>query len=146
MLAALNWPATCSPSLREVGADRLTARPARDTRSTMRAVLIGEQEQVDTKPPKRQPMFAHEDRVALDEDSPFLLLAAAVVQQARVDQTHRCPANWTKYNQCQQAAISARLFLTALRTSDRAWGGVWLDWLQYAAVRASLTPRQRWGY
>jgi len=61
MLAALNWPATCSPSLREVGADRLTARPARDTRSTMRAVLIGEQEQVDTKPPKRQPMFAHED-------------------------------------------------------------------------------------
>ena len=95
MLAALNWPATCSPSLREVGADRLTARPARDTRSAMRAVLIGEQEQVDTKPPKRQPMFAHEDRGALDEDSPFLLLAAAVVQQARVDQTHRCPANWT---------------------------------------------------
>ena len=109
-------------------------------------MLIGEQEQVDTKPPKRQPMFAHEDRVALNEDSPFLLLTAAVVQQARVDQTHRCSANCTKYNQCQRAAISARLFLTALRTSDPAWGGVWLDWLQYAAVRASLTPRQRWGY
>src|SRR5260370_10716738 len=146
MRAALNWPATCSPSLREVGADRLTARLARDTRSAMRAVLIGEQEQVDTKPPKRQPMFAHEDRGALDEDSPFLLLAAAVVQQAHVDQTHRCSANWTKYNQSQRAAISARLFLTALRTSARAWGVVWLDLFQYAAVRGSLTPRQRWGY
>src|SRR5258708_13774613 len=51
MLAALNWPATCSPSLREVGADRLTARPPRDIRSAMRAVLIGEQEQVDTSRP-----------------------------------------------------------------------------------------------
>jgi hypothetical protein len=145
MLAALNWPATCSPSLREVGADRLTARPARDTRSAMRAVLIGEQEQVDTSRPSDD-RCSLTIRVALDEDSPFLLLAAAVVQQARVDQTHRCSANCTKYNQCQRAAISARLFLTAPRPSDRAWAGVWLDWLQYAAVKASLTPRQRWGY
>jgi hypothetical protein len=112
----------------------------------MSAVLTGEREHVDTKPPKRQPAFAQEDRVALNEDSPFLLLAAAVVQQARVDQTHRCSANCTTYNQCQQAAISARLFLTALRTSDPAWGGVWLDWLQYAAVRAGVASRWRHGY
>ena len=137
---------TCPPSRREVGADHLTARTARDTRSAMSAVLTGEREQVDTKPPKRQPAFAHEDRVALNEDSAFLLLAAAVVQQARVDHTHRCSANCTKYDHCQRAAISARLFLTALRTSDPAWGGVWLDWLQYAAVRAGVTSRQRDGY
>ncbi len=112
----------------------------------MRAVLTGEREQVDAKPPKRQPAFAHEDRVTLNEDSPFLLLAAAVVQQARVDHTHRCAANCTKYDQCQRAAISARLFLTALRTSDAAWGGVGLDWLQYAAVRAGVTSRRRNGY
>lgn len=42
----------------------------------------------------------------------------------------------------QRAAISARLFLTALRTSEPAWGGVWLDWLQYAAVRAGVTSRR----
>lgn len=112
----------------------------------MSAVLTGERGQVDTKPPKRQPAFAHEDRAALNEDSPFLLLAAAVVQQARVDQTHRCSANCTKYDQCQGAVISARRFLTALRTSDPAWAGVWLDWLQYAAVRAGLTPRWRREY
>ena len=112
----------------------------------MSAVLTGEREQVDTKPLKRRLAFAHEDRVALNEDSPFLLLAAAVVQQARVDQMHRCSANCTKYDHCQQAAISARYFLTALRTGDPAWGGVWLDWLRYAAVKAGLTPRWRRGY
>jgi len=47
----------------------------------MSAVLTGEREQVDTKPPKRQPAFAHEDRVALNEDSPFLL-----------PRRRRCPA------------------------------------------------------
>ncbi len=110
----------------------MTAHPAHDTRSAMRAVLTGEREQVDTKPPKRQPAVAHEDRAALNEDSPFLLLAAA--------ETCR------KSNQCQRAAISARLFLTALRTSDPGWGGVWLDWLEYAAARAGLTSRRRRGY
>ena len=124
----------------------MTTRSARDTRSAMSAVLTGEREQVDTKPPKRQPAFAHEDRVALNEDSPFLLLAAAVVQQARVDQTYRCSANCQKSDQCQRAAISARLFLTALHRSNPALGGVWLDWMQYAAVRAGLTPRRRRGY
>jgi hypothetical protein len=115
----------------------------------MSAVLTGEREQVDTKPPKRQAAFAHEDRVALNEDSPFLLLAAAVVQQARVDQTHRCSANCKrcgKWGECQRAAISARRFLAALRTSDAAWAGVWLDWLQYAAVRAGVTSRRRNSY
>ena len=115
----------------------------------MSAVLTVEGKQVDTKPPKRQPAVALEDRFALDEVSPFLLLAAAVVQQARVDQTHRCSSNCKrcgKWVECQRAAISARLFLTALRTSDPAWGGMWLDWLQYAAVRAGLTPRRRRGY
>jgi hypothetical protein len=33
----------------------------------MYAVLTDEREQVDTKPPKRRPAFAHEDRVALNE-------------------------------------------------------------------------------
>ncbi len=149
MLGCAHWAVTCPPSRREVGAARLTARPARDTRSPMSAVLTGEREQVDTKPPKRQPAFAHEDRVALNEDSPFLLLAAAVVQQARVDHTHRCSANCKrcgKCGECQAAAISARLFLTALRTSDPAWGGVWLDWLQFAAVRGGVTSRWRSGY
>lgn len=149
MLGCAHWAVTCSPALREVGADRLTACLTHDTRSAMSAVLTGEREQVDTKPPKRQPAFAHEDRVALNEDSPFLLLAAAVVQQARVDQTHRCSANCKrcrKSTQCQSAALSARLFLTALRTGDPAWGGVWLDWLRYAAMRGGLTPRWRRGY
>jgi hypothetical protein len=81
MLGCAHWAVTCPPSPREVGADHLTARTARDTRSAMSAVLTGEREQVDTKPPKRQPAFAHEDRVALNEDSPFLLLAAAVVSR-----------------------------------------------------------------
>jgi hypothetical protein len=75
-----------------------------------------------------------------------LLRAAAVVQQARVDQAHRCSPNGQTWVQCQRAAISARLFLTALRTSNSAWGGVWLEWLQYAAVRAGLTPYRRRGY
>jgi hypothetical protein len=115
----------------------------------MSAVLTGEREQVDTKPPKRQPPFTHEDRVALNEDSPFLLLAAAVVQQARVDQVHRCSSNCKRsgiWLECQRAGISARLFLTALRTGDPEWGGVWLDWLRYAAMRGGLTPRSRRGY
>ncbi len=149
MLGCAHWAVTCSPSRREVGADRLTARTARDTRSAMRAVMTGEREQVDTKPPKRQPAFAHEDRVALNEDSPFLLLAAAVVQQARVDRAHRCSSYCKKCRQwvhCQSAAISARLFLTALRTGDPAWGGVWLDWLRYAAMRGGLTSRWRRDY
>jgi hypothetical protein len=38
--------------------------------------------QVETKPPKRQVAATHEDRFALDEVSPFVLLAA-VVRQAR---------------------------------------------------------------
>jgi hypothetical protein len=127
----------------------LTAHPAHDTRSAMSAVLTGERDQVDTKPPKRQPAVAHEDRAALNEDSPFLLLAAAVVQQARVDWAHHSSSNCKtcrKSNQCQRAAISARVFLTALRTSDPGWGGVWLDWLEYAAARAGLTSRRRRGY
>ena len=74
-------------------AGRLTARPARDIRSAMSAALTVEREQVETKPPKRQPAAAHRDRFALDEGSPFLLLAAAVVQHARMDQTHRCASN-----------------------------------------------------
>jgi hypothetical protein len=112
----------------------------------MSVALNDEREQVDTRPPTRQPASAHEHRVVLDEDSPFLLLAAAVVQQARVDQAHRCSPNCQSSVQCQRAAISARLFLTALRTSNSAWGGVWLEWLQYAAVRAGLTPDRRRGY
>jgi hypothetical protein len=115
----------------------------------MRAALIVEQQPIETKPPKRQPPFAPEDRAALNEDSPFLLLAAAVVQQARVDQTHHCSSNCTRAGkslECQRAAISARLFLTALRAGDPALGGVWLDWLRYAAVRAGLTPSRRRGY
>jgi hypothetical protein len=115
----------------------------------MSAVLTVARKQVETKPPKRQPAFALEDRAALNEDSPFLLLAGAVVQQARVDQTHRCSSNCTrcgKSAECQRATISARLFLTGLRTSDPAWGGVWLDWLQYAAVRAGLSSRRRTDY
>jgi hypothetical protein len=113
------------------------------------ALIVAGGKRVETKPPKRQPAAAHEDRFALDEVSPFLLLAAAVVQQARVDQTHHCSPNCTrcgKSRECQRAVISARLFLTALRMSDPTWGGVWLDWLQYAAVRAGLTPRRRRGY
>ncbi len=112
----------------------------------MSAALIVEGKQVETKPPRRRPAFAHDDRFALNEDSPFMLLAAAVAQQARVDQAHHCSSNCGKYGQCRRVAISARLFLTALRTSDPAWGGVWLDWLEYAAVRAGLTPRRRRGY
>ncbi len=138
--------ATGSPSRRGLGADRLTARPARDTRSTMSVALTGEREQVDTKPPMRRPAGAHDDRFALNEDSPFLLLAAAVVQQARVDQAHHCSSSCTKYGPCRRAALSARRFLTALRTSTPAWGGVWLEWLEYAAGRAGLTPRRRKGY
>jgi hypothetical protein len=135
-----------APSLCEVGADRLTAPLPRDTRSIMSAVLIGEREQVDATPTKLYPPLAHNDRFALNEDSPFLLLAAAVVQQARVDQAHQCSSNCQKSGQCQRAAISARLFLTALHRSNPALGGVWLDWMQYAAVRAGLTPRRRRGY
>jgi hypothetical protein len=112
----------------------------------MSAVLTGEREHVDTTPTKRYPPLAHNDRFPLNEDSPFLLLAAAVVQQARTDRAHHCSSNCEKSGQCHRAAISARFFLTALRTNDRAWGGVWLDWLQYAAVRAGLTPRRRRGY
>jgi hypothetical protein len=127
----------------------LPAWLARDTRSAMSAALIVEGQQIETKPPKRQPALALKDRFALDEVSPFLLLTGAVVQQARVDQVHHCSSNCKrsgKWVECQRAAISARLFLTALRTSDPAWGGVWLDWMQYAAVRAGLTPRRRRGY
>jgi hypothetical protein len=115
----------------------------------MSAAVIVEGRRVESKPPKRQPAFAPEDRIALNEDSPFLLLTAAVVQQARVDQTHHCSSNCKrcgKSAECQRAAISARLFLTALRAGDPAWGGVWLDWLRYAAVRAGLTPRERRWY
>jgi len=115
----------------------------------MSALLTGEREHADTTPTKRYPPLAHNDRFALNEDSPFLLLAAAVVQQARVDQTHCCASNCKRCGrsgECQRATISARLFLAALRTSDPAWGGVWLDWLQYAAVKAGLTPRRRRGY
>jgi len=115
----------------------------------MSAALIVAGMRVETKPPKRQPAAAHEDRFALDEVSPFLLLAAAVVQQARVDQTHHCSSNCTRFGkslECRRAAISARLFLSALRMSDPTWGGVWLEWLQYAAVRAGLTPHRRRGY
>ena len=116
----------------------------------MHAVLTGEREQVDTKPPRRRPAGAHDDRLSLNEDSPFLLLAAAVAQQARVDQAHHWSSNCKKHrvtgSNCQRVAISARCFLTALRTNDPAWGGVWLDWLQYAAVRAGPTPRRRRGY
>jgi len=133
----------------EVGEACLTAHPARDSRSAMSAVLTVGGKQVDTKPPKRQPAFAHEDRVALNEDSPFLLLAAAVVQQARVDQSHRCSSyckKCRKWVHCQSAAISARRFLTALRTGDPAWGGVWLEWLRYAAMRGGLTPSWRRDY
>lgn len=127
-------------------ADRLTARPARDTRSAMSSALTVEREQVETKPAKRQPPAAHQDRFALDEVSPFLLLAAAVVQHARMDQTHRCSSNCQKPDQCRRATISARLFLTALRTKDPTWGGVWLAWLEYAAARAGLTLRRRRGW
>jgi hypothetical protein len=115
----------------------------------MSAAVIVAGKQIEAKPPKRQPAFASEDRAALNEDSPFLLLAAAVVQQARVDQRHHCSSyckrggNWLA---CQRAAISARLFLAALRASDPARGGVWLDWLQYSAVKAGLTPYRRRGY
>jgi hypothetical protein len=66
-----------------------------------------------------------------------------------MDQTHHCSSNCKRCGkrlECQRAAISARLFLAALRTSDPAWGGVWLDWLQHAAVRAGLTPSRRRGY
>ncbi len=115
----------------------------------MSAALIVEGKQVETKPPKRQPAFPLEDRFALDEVSPFLLLAAAVVRQARVDPTQHCSSNCERCGrrrECQRAAISARLFLTALRARDPVWGGVWLDWLEYAAVRAGLTPRRRKRY
>ena len=125
---------------------RLTARPARDIRSAMSAAMTVEREQDETKPPKRQPAAAHQDRFALDEISPFLLLAAAVVQHARMDQTHRCSSNCQKPDQCRRATISARLFLTALSTKDPAWGGVWLDWLEYAAARAGPTLRRRRGW
>ncbi len=138
--------ATCSPSHRGLGADRLTARPAHDTRSTMSVALTGGREPVDTKPPMRRPAGAHDDRFALNEDSPYLLPAAAVVQKARVDQAHHCSSNCSQDGQCRRAALSARRFLTALRTSKPAWGGVWLEWLEYAAVRAGLTPRRRRGY
>ena len=112
----------------------------------MSAALTGERAHVDTTPTKRYPPSALNDRFALNEDSPFLLLAAAVVQQARVDQAHHCSSNCQKSGQCQRAVISARLFLTALHRSNPALGGVWLDWMQYAAVRAGLTPRRRRGY
>jgi hypothetical protein len=111
----------------------------------MSAAQTVEGNQVETKPPNRQLAAAHENRSGVDEVSPFVLLAAAV-HQARMDQAHRCSSNCKKWVQCQRATISARLFLTALRTSDPAWGEVWLDWLPYAAVRAGLTPRRRRGY
>ncbi len=131
---------------RGLGAASLDGPPRAWYSLAMHATLTGEREQVDTTPTKLYPPLAHNDRFALNEDSPFLLLAAAVVQQASVDQAHHCSSNCQKSGQCQQAAISARLFLTALRTSNPAWGGVWLDWLQYAAVRAGLTPHRRRGY
>jgi hypothetical protein len=53
-----------APSLRKVGADRLTARSARDTRSAISALLTGEREHVDTTPTKRYPPLAHNDRFA----------------------------------------------------------------------------------
>ena len=112
----------------------------------MSAVLTGEREHLDTTPTKRYSPLAHNDRFALNEDSPFLLLAAAVVPQARADRAHHCSSNCEKSGQCQRATISARLFLTALHRSNPALGGVWLDWMQYAAVRAGLTPRRRRGY
>ena len=59
----------------------------------MSAALTVEREQVETELAKRQPAAAHQDRFALDAVSPFLLLAAAVVQHARMDQTHRCASN-----------------------------------------------------
>jgi hypothetical protein len=126
-------------------ADRLTARPARDMRSAMSAALTVKRKEAETRPPKRQPAAAHEDRFALDEVSPFLLLAVAVIQHARMDHTHRCSSNCKKPDQCRRTTISARLFLTALRTKDPAWGGVWLDWLEYAAARAGLTLHRRRG-
>ena len=124
----------------------MTARPAREIRSAMSAALTVEREQVETELAKRQPAAAHQDRFALDAVSPFLLLAAAVVQHARMDQTHRCASNRKKPDQCRRPTISARLFLTALRTKDPAWGGVWLDCLEYVAARARLTLRRRRGW
>ena len=112
----------------------------------MSVVPIGEREHVDAMLTKLYPPLVHNDRFALNEDSPFLLLAAAVVRQARVDQAHHCSSTCQKSAQCQRATISARLFLTALHRSNPALGGVWLDWMQYAAVRAGLTPRRRRGY
>ncbi len=84
------------PSRRDLGAVHLTARPARGTRSAMSAALAADGKQVETKPPNRQLAAAHEDRFALDEVSPFVLLAAAVVHQARMDQAHRCSSNCKK--------------------------------------------------
>jgi len=75
-----------------------------------------------------------------------MLLAVAVIQHARMDKTHRCSSNCKKPDQCRRATISARLFLTALRRKDPACGGVWLDWLEYAAARTGLTRRRRGGW
>ena len=34
----------------------------------------------------------------------------------------------------------------ALREGHPAWGGIWLEWLQYAATRADRIPGVRIGY
>jgi hypothetical protein len=92
-----------------LASDHLTARGARDICSTVRAVEIAEQ--IEAKPAKRLLAADQQERLARDEDSPFLLLAHAVVLQARMHLARRCSRGCQTPDQCQRSRITEGRFL-----------------------------------
>ncbi len=68
----------------------------------------------------------------------YYALAAAMVSQARLDLRHRCwPSGCKTKNDCQRRKLTARHFLSELRTGRSP---IWSDWLALAANQANV-PR-----
>jgi hypothetical protein len=70
-----------------------------------------------------QPAVAREDRVHPQRGSPFLLLAAAVVQQTRVDRAHRCSSYCKKGGECVQCEPDKtdRTLIPVCAGGDQPW-------------------------
>jgi hypothetical protein len=73
----------------------------------MNAVRTGERERSTLGRPSGNRRSRAKTASVLNEDSPFLLLAAAVVQQTRVDRAHRCSSYCKKGGECVQCERAA---------------------------------------
>jgi hypothetical protein len=83
-----------------------------------------------------RPLADQVDRVDPRADVTFLALTESLIRLAKIDAAHRCSPSCNA-GECRPRRVSARRFLSALRTGTAQ---PWASWVAVAAERAGRSP------